>query len=109
MSSENAQEAINNLTMAVQLAGEEDQTAMNIAVITEVIVNTSAILTQTGGNTAISLQQQVNVRILVAIGSVVWRAATHGYNSGSNFMFQAIQNLCAYIIKIDYFYAGKMP
>ena len=68
MSSENAQEAINNLTMAVELAGEEDQTAMNIAVITEVIVNTSAIVTQTGGNTAISLQQQVNVRILVAIG-----------------------------------------
>ena len=35
--------------------------AMNLAAITEVIVNTSAVVAQTGGTTAIPLQQQVNV------------------------------------------------
>ena len=69
MNSENAQEIINNLTMVVELADENDQTAMNLAAITEVIVNTSAIVAQTGGTTPIVLQQQVNVRILVAIGT----------------------------------------
>ena len=47
--------------MSVQLAGEDDQTAINFAVITEVIVNTSAIVAQTAGIAAIPLQQQVNV------------------------------------------------
>ena len=61
MNSENVQEVINNLTMSVQLAGEDDQTAMNFAVITDVIVNASALVAQTGGATAIPLQQQVNV------------------------------------------------
>ena len=69
MKSENAQELINNLTMVVELADEDDQIPMNFAAITEVIVNTSAIVTQTGGTTAIPLQQQVNVRILVAVGT----------------------------------------
>ena len=69
MNSENAQEIINNLTMVVELADENDQTAMNLAVITEVIVNTSAMVAQTGGTTPIPLQQQVNVHILVAIGT----------------------------------------
>ena len=68
MNSENAQEIINNLTMVVELADENDQTPMNLAVITEVIVNTSAIVAQTGGTTPIPLQQ-VNVCILVAIGT----------------------------------------
>ena len=63
MNSENAQEVINRLTMSVQLANEDDQTPINFAVITEVIVNTSAVvaLAQTGGTAAIPLQQQVNV------------------------------------------------
>ena len=69
MNSENAQEIINNLTMVVELADENDQTPMNFAAITEVIVNTSAIVVQTGGTTAIPLQQQINVCILVAIGA----------------------------------------
>ena len=69
MNSENAQEIINNLTMVLELADENDQTPMNFAAITEVIVNTSAIVVQTGGTTAIPLQQQINVRILVAIGA----------------------------------------
>ena len=47
--------------MSVQLAGEDDQTAINFAVITDVIVNASALVAQTGGATAIPLQQQVNV------------------------------------------------
>ena len=47
--------------MSVQLADEDDQIAINFAVITEVIVNTSAIVAQTGGAAAIPLQQQVNV------------------------------------------------
>ena len=61
VNSENAQEVVNDLTMSVQLADEDDQTPINFAVITEVIVNTSAILAQTGGTAAIPLQQQVNV------------------------------------------------
>ena len=61
VNSENAQEVINRLTISVELAGEDDQTPTNFAVITEVIVNTSAILAQTGGTAAIPLQQQVNV------------------------------------------------
>ena len=61
MNSENAQEIINNLTTVVELADADDQTAMNLAAITEVIVNTSAVVAQTGGTTAIPLQQQVNV------------------------------------------------
>ena len=51
--------------MSVQLASEDDQIAINFAVITEVIVNTSAIVAQTGGTAAIPLQQQVNVGLLV--------------------------------------------
>ena len=47
--------------MSVQLVGEDDQIAMNFAVITDVIVNASALVAQTGGATAIPLQQQVNV------------------------------------------------
>ena len=61
MNNENAQEVVNDLTMSVQLASEDDQIAINFAVITEVIVNTSAIVAQTGGTAAIPLQQQVNV------------------------------------------------
>ena len=61
MNNENAQEVVNDLTMSVQLADEDDQTAINFAVITEVIVNTSAIVERTGGTAAIPLQQQVNV------------------------------------------------
>ena len=61
VNSENAQAVINNLTMSVELADEDDQTAINFAVITEVILNTSAIVAQTGGTAAIPLQQQVNV------------------------------------------------
>ena len=61
MNSENVQEVINNLTTSVQLVGEDDQIAMNFAVITDVIVNTSALVAQTRGATAIPLQQQVNV------------------------------------------------
>ena len=61
MNSENVQEVINNLTTSVQLVGEDDQIAMNFAVITDVIVNTSALVAQTGGAAAIPLQQQVNV------------------------------------------------
>ena len=55
------------MTMSVQLACEDDQTAINFAVITEVIVNTSAIVAQTGGTAAIPLEQQVNVCLLVQI------------------------------------------
>ena len=51
--------------MSVQLACEDDQTPTNFAVITEVIVNTSAIIAQTGEATLIPLQQQVNVCLLV--------------------------------------------
>ena len=58
MNSENAQELVNNLTIIVELADDNDQTAMNLAAITEVIVNTSAVV---AGTTAIPLQQQVNV------------------------------------------------
>ena len=63
VNSENAQEVVNDLTMSVELADEDDQTPINFAVITEVIVNTSAVvaLAQTGGTAAIPLQQQVNV------------------------------------------------
>ena len=53
--------------MSVQLACEDDQTATNFAMITEVIVNTSAIVAQTGGVAAIPLQQQVNVCLLVQV------------------------------------------
>ena len=51
--------------MSVELADEDDQTAINFDVITEVIVNISAIvaLAQVGGTAAIPLQQQVNVCI----------------------------------------------
>ena len=58
VNSENAQEVVNDLTMSVELADEDDQTDINFAVITEVIVNTSAIVAHTA---AIPLQQQVNV------------------------------------------------
>ena len=58
VNSENAQEVVNDLTMSVELADEDDQTDINFAVITEVIVNTSAIVAQTA---AIPLQQQFNV------------------------------------------------
>ena len=63
MNSENAQEVINRLTMSVELAGEDDQTPINFAVITEVIVNTSAVvaLARAGRTATIPLQQQVNV------------------------------------------------
>ena len=51
---------INNLTMNVQAVSEDDQTAINFAVITEVIVNTSSIVTQAQSG-ALPLQQQINV------------------------------------------------
>ena len=51
---------ISNLTMSVGLVGEDDQTAINFAVITEVIVNTSSIVAQAQSG-AIPLQQQINV------------------------------------------------
>ena len=65
----NAQDVVNNLTMSVELADEDDQTAINFDVITEVIVNISAIvaLAQVGGTAAIPLQQQVNVCIFVSL------------------------------------------
>ena len=49
--------------MSVEMADENDQTGINFAVITKVIVNASAIvaLAQTGGTVAIPLQQRVNV------------------------------------------------
>ena len=46
--------------MNVEIVGEDDQTAINFAVITEVIVNTSSIVTQAQSG-AIPLQQQINV------------------------------------------------
>lgn len=54
------QEVINDLTMNVGLVGADDQTAINFAVITRVIINSSAILAlaQSG---AVPLQQQINV------------------------------------------------
>ena len=48
--------------MNVELVGEDDQTAINFAVITEVILNTSSIVAQALSG-AIPLQQQVNVCI----------------------------------------------
>ena len=51
---------LNNLTMNVQVVSEDDQTAINFAVITEVIVNTSSIVTQAQSG-ALPLQQQINV------------------------------------------------
>ena len=54
------QEVINNLTMNVEVVSEDDQTAINFAVITEVIVNTSSIVTQAQSG-ALPLQQQINV------------------------------------------------
>ena len=54
------QEVISNLTMSVEIVGEDDQTAINFAVIAEVIVNTSSIVTQAQSG-AIPLQQQINV------------------------------------------------
>ena len=51
---------LNNLTMNVQIVSEDDQTAINFAVITEVIVNTSSIVTQAQSG-ALPLQQQINV------------------------------------------------
>ena len=51
---------INNLTMNVEAVSEDDQTAINFAVITEVIVNTSSIVTQAQSG-ALPLQQQINV------------------------------------------------
>ena len=55
--------------MSVELADENDQTGINFAVITKVIVNASAIvaLAQTGGTAAIPLQQRVNVCSCVGI------------------------------------------
>ena len=65
----NAQDVVNNLTMSVELADEDDQTSINFDVITEVIVNISAIvaLAQVGGTAAIPLQQLVNVCIFVSL------------------------------------------
>ena len=65
----NAQDVVNNLTMSVELADEDDQTAINFDVITEVIVNISAIvaLAQVGGTAAIPLQQQVNVCTFISL------------------------------------------
>ena len=54
------QEVINNLTMNVEVVSEDDQTAVNFAVITEVIVNFSAI-TAKG---AVPLQEQLNVNVI---------------------------------------------
>ena len=50
--------------MSVEIVGEDDQNAINFAVITEVIVNTSSIVTQAQSG-AIPLQQQINVCILL--------------------------------------------
>jgi len=50
------------LTTSVELAGDEDQIPINFAVITEVIVNTSAILAQAQtGTIVIPLPQRINV------------------------------------------------
>ena len=70
--------------MSVQLACEDDQTPTNVAVITEVIVNTSAIIAQSGEATLIPLQQQVNVCLLV---QVTLRTVTIYTDNSSNFWF----------------------
>ena len=54
------QEVISDLTTNVELVGEDDQTAINFAVITRVIVNSSAIVAQAQSG-AIPLQLQINV------------------------------------------------
>ena len=55
--------------MSVERADENDQTGINFAVITKVIMNASAIvaLAQAGGTAAIPLQQRVNVCSCVGI------------------------------------------
>ena len=55
--------------MSVQLAGEDDQMPINFVVITDVIVNTSAVvaLAQAGGTATIPLQQQVNVCLVPSL------------------------------------------
>ena len=71
--------------MSVQLADEDDQTPTNFAVITEVIVNTSAIVVRTGGATLISLQQQVNVCIMVLILAIAqFGTQDHNFDNSSN-------------------------
>ena len=54
------QEVISDLTTNIELVGEDDQTAINFAVITRVIVNSSAIVAQAQSG-AIPLQLQINV------------------------------------------------
>ena len=55
--------------MSIQLAGEDDQIPINFVVITDVIVNTSAVvaLAQAGGTATIPLQQQVNVCLVPSL------------------------------------------
>ena len=57
ISSKNAEDVINNLTMNVELADKADQIAINFAVITEVIMAQA----QTREPSAIPLQQRINV------------------------------------------------
>ena len=54
---------ISNLTMSVGLVGEDDQVAINFAVITKVIVNTSSI----AAKGAVPFQEQLNVNAILVL------------------------------------------
>ena len=92
------QEVISNLTMSVEIVGEDDQTAINFAVIAEVIVNTSSIVTQAQSG-AIPLQQQINVCILLLTSFGMCSLLSVADLNPSSKSFEGI---CAYISILFY-------
>ena len=95
------QEVISNMTMSVEIVGEDDQTAINFAVIAEVIVNTSSIVTQAQSG-AIPLQQQINVLNICILLLTSFGMCSLLSVADLNPSSKSFEGICAYISILFY-------